>query len=257
MSAASLLFAPGERPGAEAVAALAQVGSGFAISFDPVEDLAAERGPPETDPSEGGRGETRWLELLANGLTFDLCGLAPGDPAARPAHGHSFGLRQGFDSEPLEAITLQPGPHLASGTTMPPVVRSLAWLAAMLASLPGARGVAWHPARCWSAPGQFRDTVLRWIEGGVFPVFGLAALAPAPDGGMVSEGLALFTGQELRLEPALVEDRAAAARIAVRLLNWLVEHGRLADQEALSGPDGERLKLAPSTNGRFVRVWKD
>ena len=139
---------------------------------------------------------------------------------------------------------------------MLPVVRSLAWLAARLADLPGARAVAWHPARNWCEAAHFRDSVLRWIEGGVFPGLAVASLAPVPDGGMQSQGLALFTGQELRLEPELAEDRAAGAKTALRLMHWLVEHGRLDAPERLPGPDGQTLRLEPSENARFVRVWR-
>jgi len=222
---------------------LSEANGGFGISHDP----AASSADPAGDS---------WLELIANGLTFDVTGLAPGQPAGVPPQGHGYGLPPGFDGGRLEAITLQLGPHLAEGATMLPVVRTLAWLTARLAGLQNVRAVAWHSARCWSSPEHFRDSVLRWTEGGVFPGLGLAALMPAPDGSMQSEGLALFTGQEVRLEPELVEDRAAAARTALRLLHWLVEHGRLAEQETITGPDGEPLRLEPSANGRFVRVWR-
>ena len=94
------------------------------------------------------------------------------------------------------------------------------------------------------------------IEGGVFPGLGLAALVPTPDGGMHSQGLALFTGQELRLEPDLASDRATGAKIGLRLMHWLVEHGRLEAPERIPGPDGEPLRMEPSSNGRFVRVWR-
>jgi hypothetical protein len=247
ISAASLLFAPGERPEREAVAALARGGSGFAISLDPAANDDRVNGPA---------GPGTWLELLANGLTFDLVGLAPGASASAPDPGHAFGFAAGFEAGPMEAVTLQPGPHLAAGAAMLPVVRSLALLAARLAALPGTRAVAWHPARCWCEPEHYRASVLRWIEGGVFPGLGLASLVPMPDGGMQSQGLALFTGQELRLEPELAEDRAAGAKIALRLMHWLVEHGRLDSAERLPGPDGLPLRLEPSGNGRFVRVWR-
>jgi hypothetical protein len=89
----------------------------------------------------------------------------------------------------------------------------------------------------------------------VFPALGLTALAEVGDGGLHSEGLAFFTGQELRIEPELAGDKAAAARLAVRLINELVERGRIDQPERIAGPQGEPLKLAPSENGRFVRVW--
>jgi hypothetical protein len=98
--------------------------------------------------------------------------------------------------------------------------------------------------------------VLRWIEGGVFPGLGLTALAVNPDGGMHSEGLTLFTGQELRVEPELTGDKAAGAKMALRLLDYLVEAGRIAAPRLIDGPDGEPLRLEPSANGRFVRAWR-
>jgi hypothetical protein len=247
ISAASVLFGPRGRPGKDAVRAVSEADGGFMISLDPT---SAAR------PEDGTGGEGVWLELLANGMTFDLTGLAPGPAAERPAMRHSYGLPETIGEQALEAITLRPGPHLAAGGTMLPVVRCLAWVAARLATLPGAVAVSWHPARCWSAPQAFRAGVTRWVEGGVFPAFSLAALAQTADGALQSEGLALFSGQELRIEPDLAEDRASAGKIGLRLLHWLVETGTLAEAQEIAGPDGERLRLEPSANGRFVRVWK-
>lgn len=251
--AVSLLFARGERPRAEDVHALTTSGGGFSVSLDPYaesEDAGLHSGDqPEADAS-------RWVELLLNGLSFDLTGLAPGLNEDEPPFAYGFGLPQGFPPEPLEAITLRPGGHLAGGATLLPVVRGLALLAARLSELPGLQAIAWHPARCWSAPQHFHDSVTRWCEGGAFPALGLAGLRPTAEGGLQSEGLALFTGQELRLQRALTEDRAEAAKLAIRLLHWLVERGPLVEAEQLIGPDGEPLLLEPSGNGRFIAAWR-
>lgn len=241
-SAVSLLFAAGDRPDASAVAALASAESAFSVSHDPGSDIAV--------------GRLRWMELISNGLTYDIEGLGGGPPAPMPQLGHRFGLPSDLDGTRLRAVTLRPGGHLAAGGTMLPVIRTLAFVAARLTGLPAVRAVAWHPARCWSHPEQFRKTVLAWVQGGAFPAFCLAALAPTVDGGMQSEGLALFTGQELRLEPELTGDRARAGKLAVRLLDWLYERGRLAEAERLTADDGVELRLEPSGNGRFVRVWR-
>lgn len=247
-SAVSLLFSPGDRPGATAIRMLARgANADFSVSLD----------PQGADSGSADGANVRWLELLVSGLTFDLTGLAGGDPAEMPARAHLYGIAPSALEGPLEAITLMPGPHLAGGGSMLPVVRMLAWLAANLAKLPGTRAVVWHSARCWSGPQHFRDVVLRWIEGGVFPGFGLAAITPMTDGGLQTEGLALFTGQELRIEPDTAMDRAAAAKIALRLLHLLVESGRVNGMERVTGPAGEKLRLEPSANGRFVRVWRD
>lgn len=242
-AAVSLLFAKGGRPTAHALHALASAGGEFAVSFDP--------GAGGESPPQG----PQWVELLTNGLAFDLTGLAPGPPADRPPHSRSISV----DDEAVhgtQAVTLRPGPHLAGGVGMTPVVRSLASLAASLCSLPGVRAVAWHAARSWSAPETYRQGIRRWIEGGVFPGLTLASLSLSADGGMHSEGLALFSGQELRLEPDLTVDRAEAAKLAVRLLDLMIERGRLDSPERLAGPDGAPLRLEPSGNGLFVRVQR-
>lgn len=248
-SAVSLLFAAGCRPGADAIRQLVEKQTGFSISFDP----AAESDTEAAVTAEHG---LTWLELLANGLTFDLVGLVPGPPNDPPPCVHGYALVAGADPIGLESITIRPGPHLAGGHTMMPVIRTLAWLGASLASLDGVEAVAWHPARSWTGADFFREGVLRWIEGGVFPGLGLTALALAPDGGMQSEGLSLFTGQELRIEPELMADRPSAAKIGVRLIDLLVQSGRVEAPQRITGPDGLPLRLEPSANGRFVRVWR-
>jgi hypothetical protein len=142
-SVASLLFAPGRRPGAEQVRALADSDPSFVVSLEP--DAAEETLP-------GAARTVRWIELLANGLTFDLEGLAPGDPLALPPRGHLYGLPAEVQDQPLEAIRLRPGPHIAAGGRMLPVLRQMAWLAARLAALPGCR---WSPGMP-PAPGAGR-----------------------------------------------------------------------------------------------------
>ena len=240
------MFAAGDRPARDAVVALAERNYGFAISLDPAVETGAG----------GDHDAGDWLELITNGLTFDLTGLAPGKPAPLPPEGPLYCFDERLEAPRLEAVALQTGPHLTGGATMLPVVRTLAWLAAQLTELPGVRAVAWQPARCWCDPTHFRTSVLRWIEGGPFPGLGLASLAPMPDGGLQSQGLALFAGQEVRLEPELIEDRAAGAKVALRLMHWLAEHGKLTGEERLTGPDGQPLRVEPSSNGRFVRAWR-
>lgn len=241
VSAVSLLFAPGKRPRAAAVRALAEANGKFSVSLDPSLEDGQEEG---------------WVELLANGLTFDLIGLAPQPSIDVPESVHSFGIQPGQDIGEHQALTIIPGPHLAAGGAMFPVVRTLATLAAYLSELDGVEAIAWHPARAISDAGYFRRSVLRWIEGGAFPGLGLAALVPTSDGGLQSEGLSLFTGQELRLSPDVVGDRAEGAKIALRLLNWLVEHGQISEKYAFTGPSGETLRLEPVENFGTVEVWR-
>lgn len=241
ISAVSLLFEAGQRPCVRKIRELAKSSGQFALSIDP--------------SSEGGEDEG-WVELLVNGLTFDLVGLGAASAPAMPHCDHRFALSQDFDQTGLEAITLTPGPHLSGGGAMFPVIRSLASLGAQLAGLEDVRAVAWHPAQTCCAPDYFQRGVNGWIEGGAFPGLGLTALVSNPDGSMQSKGLALFTGQELRLSPQMCGDRVEAAKVALRLLNWLVEHGRIEQPFTFSGPSGETLELEPVDNFAILNVWK-
>ena len=261
MSVASLVFSSGGRPDAQAVRDLAERDGQFAISLEPGASGAArttdQNETPEgasDDAQDEGRGV--WIELVANGLTFDLTGLAPGNGAALPERRHQFGLPPDFPMTGLEAVQLVPGPHLAGGHMLLPVLRTHALLAVRLAALPHVRAIVWHTAGSWNSPEHFCTHVTRWIDGGAFPGLGLAALVPTAEGGIVSEGLELFIGQEMELTPDLVEDRPTAARTALRLMHWLVENGSLTKGEILTGPSGEQLLLEPTPNRRLVKVWK-
>ncbi|BBC72720.1 conserved hypothetical protein [Altererythrobacter sp. B11] len=247
MAELAILFPRGQRPAATDVAALLAGVGEASISLDPA------RAPG------GGRVAGRdWLELLMGGITFDLAGLAPGSAEGLPKAAHVFALPPGTPERDLEAISLRPGPHLSiGGGILPlPVLRCLAALGARLSLLSGAEAVAWAPARSWSGPAHFRDSVNGWLAGGVFPGFGLAALSPQPGGAMVSEGLAAFTGQELRISPALARDRVVGAKLGLRLLHWMVENGTLRAPRLLTGPEGETLRLDLSRGGSVVEVWK-
>ena len=239
----SILFAPGCRPSAEQLRVLSASGAPVTGSV------------PEGTEGHKSVGQQRdWLEVLANGLAFDVSGLSPGICEPSPPALHRYGLSPALDIGALEAVSIRPAPDAASDSQTLPVIRSLAWLAAILAELPDVCAVAWHPAQTLSAPGHFRGSVLRWIDGGAFPGLGLTALVAGDDGSMRSEGLALLTGQEIELAMELAEDRAAAARLALRLLHWLVEYGPLETPVELCGPSEEILKLSPAPGRPVIEV---
>ncbi len=235
-----LLFARGHRPVVSAFHRLSLEQGQFAVTLE------------GDDPG----GEGNWAELLANGLTYDLAGLAPGDSAMGVTGGQLFGLPGDFDPSAYESVSLSPGPHLVSGGPMVPVLRCLAWLAAEMAGMEHLHAIAWRPAHSLCEPAYFRDVVMRWIGGGAFPGLGLTTLVPRADGSLQSEGLALFTGQELLLEVDPAMDQAQAGKVALRLLHWLVENGRVTETMSLTGPSGETLLLEPRPEQGIVRVWR-
>jgi hypothetical protein len=234
----SLVFAAGQRPDAAALRSLANASAGearvpaFSISHMP-------------DPGEG------WVELLADGLTFDCAGLAPAQPAPMPSGGALLGL----ESEPDgEVISLSPGPHLADAMGMLPVVRTLAGIGSQLAALPGAAAVIWNPARCWMPPAYFSKVVGGWLADGPFPALGLTSLERENDGSIVSVGLALMIGQELRFIADAKLVTADLARIAVRLIHALIESGPVFQSHTFLGPDRETLVVTPNLRGTQLDV---
>jgi len=235
-----IAFAKGARPGARDIARLlashAEAAASFAISHQDAD-------------------EASWVELLANGLTFDLLGLAPHESMPAPAVEHFYGFPSGYKLPEVDSLALVPGAHLAGGESLLAVVRAQMQIAAQLATLPGVVAMVWQPARCAMESAYFRQLVGRWSQGAAFPALGLTAITRAQDGAITSYGLSFFTGQELRIEPISTPTPAAAGKIAIRLIHSLVEGGPAHEPFQIMGPEGERLLVEPSADGRLLSVW--
>ena len=259
-----LLFARGKRPDRAALKAFVAGQRAISISHDPFdekpvhlvatdgEQVSTERAPVAA-PSD-----KLWLELLRDGLAFDLCGLAPGEGQEFPEVRHRFDLEKLPSSSSFEAMHLVPGHHLAGGERSMPVVKGLVGLARDLVHhFEELVAIVWPPSA--SAIGQrfFESVATAWIDGGPFPALGLTAFRETIDGALQSEGLAFWIDQELRIEPPLCEDKVAATRMGVRLVNQLVLVGGIEGSERIVAPDGSRLVLRSSRNGRFIRVWRE
>lgn len=234
----SLVFGKGNVPDADAIRRLPEHGKRFFVTLGL---------PPSGDPD--------MLELLADGLTFDMLRRGAGRELDLQDCGYRFDLPEEFSPHSQNRVLLQPGPHLAGGASMVPVVRGMLGLVVHLCQLDSLMAVGWHPSRCWIGPRYFASMAKNWLNGGVFPVRGLIGLAPVADGALQSEGTAFFVGQEVRVEPELMGDEANAANIAVRLIDHLVENGPCAEPSQMIGPKGRVLHIAPSSNQRIVRVW--
>ncbi len=199
-----------------------------------------------------------WLELLREGLVFDLCGLSPGEATYFPQIDHRFDLEDMPGAAQYEALQLSPGQHLAGGEHSIPVVKGLVGLARDLVHhFEDLEAVVWPPSA--SAIGQrfFESVSTAWLEGGTFPALGLTAFRETIDGALQSRGLDFWIGQELRIEPPLSSDKVAATRLGVRLINQLVLVGGIDGNERIIAPDGTRLILRTSRNGKFVRVARE
>ncbi|HVR91750.1 MAG TPA: hypothetical protein VHG29_11770 [Novosphingobium sp.] len=238
----SLLFAAGTRPRADDLERLAATQLGDGISF-----TISHRPEP-------GAG---WLELLAQGLTFDCTGLIPADPAPMPPAEQFYGIDPALAEQELGVIALGPGPHLAAGARLVPLVRTIVGLGARLTALPGITAICWHPARSWIEPAYFARTVGEWLRGGAFPALGLTALKRSADGTLSSTGLGFLIGQEIELTVPGDASSADAARLAVRIIHDLVAGGPLTVPDRLTGPAGEVLDAVPGRDLSVLRIaWR-
>jgi len=223
----------------------------ISISHDPFPEDS-----PDTDGSS--LAQQHWLELLRDGLTFDLSGLAPGPASAFPALAHRFDLPALPAQDDYEAMTLMPGPHLAAGSNSLPINRVLLGLGCdLVRHFEDIAAVGWGPAGCAIGRRFFESVTSAWLDGGPFPALGLTAFVETPDGALQSAGLAFWIGQELRIEPPLSADRIAATRLGIRLVNHLVIIGGLASDERITAPDGTRLVLRPSRERALISVWRE
>jgi hypothetical protein len=232
----SLLFAPGARPGGDALRR--------ALDACQVAVQVAEEAPA-----------AGLVELLVNGLGFDAVGICPGAPSSPPLPRDSFAFSTSLKFEELEAISIFPGPHLDGGAALPPVTRSLLALAAELAVLLPVRAVSWHPARTAMEPAYFSRSVLAWLAGGAFPVLGLGALAVGSDGSVASRGLAHFVGQEVLLRPIPGKEPQDMAKLAIRVVDRIAREGPLRMAGELTCA-GETLCAEPVERGKLVWVWR-
>ncbi len=202
--------------------------------------------------------QQHWLELLCDGLTFDLAGLAPGPVSPIPDMAHRFDLPELPAPADHEGLTLRPGPHLVAGRNSMPVMRALLGLACeMVRHFEDLVAVSWSPAGTVMGRRFFESVISAWLEGGPFPALGLTAFAETADGALESTGLDFWIGQELRIEPPLSTDRVAATRLGIRLVNHLVLAGGLEADDRIIAPDGTPLALRPLRNRAIISVLRE
>lgn len=226
---AVLLYDTGSLPGIIELMEAASNGGEFTVSHAPAE----------------GEG---WAEVLRDGLTFDLRGLAGGNPKPVPVVEHAVGLDIDH-SEGLSALQICPGPHIAGAQRLLPVIRVAAALAISLAKIGQPRAICWIPARNAVAPELFSQAVQPWFEGGPFPAIALASLQRSTDGKIGTTGLKFLIGQEFSLAGEAGTSPEQLARVAVRLVDWLVAHGPVTQptQAILAGTGAVFLEARDAT----------
>lgn len=254
------LFRDGYRPSSEGIYRFISQNSGISISLDPVERpklrLVASDDRLVSDGDRAICPDNNWLELLSEGLTFDLAGLAPGPHFPVPAIEHRFDYDESLTNKLDQSVNIRPGVHILEAAGTVPVLKGLLRIARdFIQHFEQVEAVVWPHSASVIGRRFFESTVTAYLEGGAFPALGLVALQESVDGGLQSVGLSHVMGQEVRIEPDLASDKLVATRLAVRLINQLVLTGPVERLEEFVAPDGRVIRIEPSPNGRFVRVW--
>lgn len=259
-----MLFADGKRPSRAAIREFVATQSDTSVTHDPSQGaslhLVAADGEsiPATETDEAKVGDTVWLELLRAGLTFDLEGLAPGPATVFPSVEHRFDLEEMPGPARFDAICLTPSQHLTGGQRTMPVAKAIIALARdLIHHFDDLEAVVWSPSNAAIGRRFFESISTAWLDGGAFPALGLTAFKETIDGAIQSVGLDFWLDQELRIEPPLSSDKVGATRLGVRLVNQLIILGGVDESERIVAPDGTRLILRPSRNGKFIRVWRE
>ncbi len=202
--------------------------------------------------------EHAWMELLREGLTFDLEGIAPGPASEFPEIEHRFDLEQSPNGFRFDAMRISIGQHLSGGERSLPIMRGMVGLARDLTHhFDDVKAVVWSPSKSAIGRQYFESVSTAWIEGGSFPALGLTAFRETIDGALQTVGLDYWIGQELRIEPPLAGGKFIATRLGVRLVNQLILVGGLSESERIVAPDGGRLIMRSSKNSKFVRVCRE
>ncbi len=259
-----LLFAAGKRPTRAALKEFVAGQRSVSIAHDPFEDSPLQlvgtdddgfRATAELRPDSSNE---IWIEMLLEGLSFDLRGIAPGQFCEFPEIEHQFDLEKSPGAFRLEAMLLEPGQHLAGAEASLPVAQGLITLARDLVHhFADLVAIVWPPSKSAIGRRYFESVSTAWLEGGPFPALGLTAFRETIDGALQSVGLDFWIGQELRVEPPLSVDKINATRLAVRIVNQLIIVGGLEESERMVGPDGTQLVMRPSRNRKFIRVWRE
>ena len=229
------------------VPSLSQIEEGLANAFAGGVDVLVTS---QSNPHGDGAG-AQALECVTSGLSFDLEPIAPSGSARHIEHG--FGVD--VDDLPVRSgLSILASPHIGSVADTLPVIRTGASLAADVSRIGDPLAVVWTPIQSAMEPRYFRQAIASWLDGGSFPALGLTAFRKAPDGGLHSRGLSLFTGQEVRLAPEIAARGANALKIGARVIDRLVEAEPVERETVIALETGERIQLSVSRNRRFVIV---
>jgi hypothetical protein len=149
-------------------------------------------------------------------------------------------------------LTIELGAHVAGGERVPAIIQALLGVAAKLGMAFNAVAAVWHPVGIVSDFAYFSQAVSGYLAGGAFPVLAMVDFKVNDKGQIDSAGLALLSGQELRVSNSDM-DHVEMIRRVVRVVHDIAVNGPVEVPVTLQGiePD-EILELEPSPDKRLL-----
>ena len=98
--------------------------------------------------------------------------------------------------------------------------------------------------------------VSRWLSGGVFPGLGLVSLVEDSEEIVRTEGLTFFNRPEIEFETDKFDGKVEMARLAVRLIDELIERPRVEKELTLQDGSGGLLLLSAHFGDERLRVLR-
>ena len=195
------------------------------------------------------------IQIMRNGLTFDLIEISDQRDGYIPTQLRSYDCEWANVAPQVKAMQLRPGKHIQAGANSLPIMRCFMELARDLVQFfESIDAVIWPPASSVIGRRYFDSSISAWLADGNFPPLGLVAVEATPAGHFESYGLVYFIGQELQISTDLMDDPAAPNGLSARLINQLILGGAVTQPQAIVAPNGNRLTLTPSANGRCIEV---
>lgn len=209
--------------------------------------LVADDRDMSVDPL--GQAEKSKTTILFDGLTF-LCDWSVDQPNV--ASSKKIFSTIGDDMF-RGAMGLALHPHIGQGFRIPEIAKAFLALGASLAKQLGATGVFWRPAALQTGPDYFVEVVDSYVSGGVFPVLPIVDFEFEDDeGGLRSNGLDLFCGQEFEIQSDQME-RQELIRRAIRLAHDLATNGAVEDEQDVPDIDPDNvIHLTPNNSGNLL-----
>ncbi len=174
----------------------------------------------------------RWPGLKAgDGLYLEIESEPLSGDAGRVAE-HLFDVQKS-SLDGSHALTISSGAGAEGWGDPVELLRAQCTLALQLLN-DDARGVLWSGADSLMGADYFRRMVGIWMEGGAFPALGLAALIREETGVVRSVGLDVLVGQDVAVLPASGMSAADQARLAMRVMDFLVREGPVQQDQSVA-----------------------